>query len=90
MILQLFLSSSRKRRRALKLTLYLLCLIRDAESDALERHYAQLDYLDSDVASEINSGQTALTYKAVEDDCLSSEHALDFLESALEDLEYVY
>ena len=80
------LSSNRNRRRfAVGLALRLLRLIRDIEKDETFRFSDELDEFDSDFQND-----SRREYNAIEDDYIECEHALGFLESAIEDLEYAY
>jgi len=80
------LTSKRKRRCiALSAALWLLRLLRDIEKSELCRN--------SDLLDSFNSETYALSrreYNAVEEKYLSCEHALDILESAIEDIDFAY
>ena len=83
MIFSFFLASgSKRRRRSVAMALWLLRLLRDAESDEMWRYSDLLDTIDADVSRRV--------FVAVEDDYLNSESALGYIESAIEDLEFAY
>jgi len=80
------LSVDRKRRcLAVGLALRLLRLVRDIEKDEAYRYSDKLDefVLDSTNVSRRD-------YIAIEEEYSLCECALDFLESAIEDLEFAY
>jgi hypothetical protein len=82
-IFSFFLASGRKRRcRSVSMALWLLRLLRDAESDEMWHNSDLLDSIDADVSRR--------QYATIEDDYLNSEFALGHLESAIEDLEFAY
>lgn len=82
-IFSIFLASdSKRRRRSVAMTLWLLRLLRDAERDEMWRNSDLLDSIDADVSRR--------EYIAVEDDYINNESALGYLESAIEDLEFAY
>jgi hypothetical protein len=86
MILRFILSLNRKyRRRALGVAVWLLCQIRDAEDVDLQRYLEKLYFLD-----DIQDSSCDYEYMAIEGECLSCEHARDFLQTALDDLECAY
>lgn len=66
------------------MALWLLRQIRNAEDEEMQRHSDQLDCFDLKITDTI-----PLEYDAIEEAYLSCEHALDSLNSAIEDLEYV-
>lgn len=84
-ILRFILSSGRERRRALEMALWLLRQIRNAEDEEMQRHSDRLDCFDLAITDTI-----PFEYNAIEEAYLSCEHALGSLNSAIEDLEYVY
>lgn len=85
-ILGSFFSFSRKhRRRTMGIVLWLLWRIRDAEDDEMQRLSDQLDDFEFEMTEEIT-----FDYAMVEDAYLSCQYALGYLNSAIEDLEYVY
>jgi len=86
--LRAFLTSDpdHKRRRLLvDVVLWLLKLLRDVEMDEMYRYSDMLENSDSDMQSVSGS-----EYLAMEERYSSCECALGFLESAIEDLEFVY
>ena len=82
-ILRFFLASDRNRRCwSASIAIRLLRLLRDAESDEARRLSCMLDEIDADALRR--------KYIAVEDECLCCESALEFLNSAIEDLKFAY
>jgi len=82
-IVRFFLAAGRKRRcRSVAITLRLLRLLRDAESEEMWRLSDILDGIDAEVSRR--------EYNAAEEECLYCESALGFLESAIDDLEFAY
>ena len=80
------LSSGRKRRRrAVGLAIWLLRLVHDIEMGETCRYSDELDRLDS-----MPVRVSRCKYNEVEEEYTSSECALGFLESAIEDLEFAY
>ena len=86
-ILRTILLSKRVRRnRLLMVSIWLLRQIRDAEHDERDRNLTRLECLEMELdEKEFES----VRYRTAEDDYLSCEHAFEFLESAIEDLECV-
>jgi len=80
------LSVDRKRRNfAVRLAIWLLCLVRDIEKDVLYRYSDMLDEFDLD-----SGNSSRRDYIAIEEVCSDCECILGFLESAIEDLEFAY
>jgi len=80
------LSTNRKHRRfAVGFALPLLRLIRDIERDETYRYSDKLDELDLD-----SENLSMCEYNAIEENYTICEHTLDFLDSAIEDLEFAY
>ena len=80
--IQRILLPSKARRRTVGVAIWLLRLVREAEYDDMLRYSDSLD--DSDYDSD------RAAYLAIEDGYIISGHAWSTLESAIEDLEYVY
>jgi len=80
------LSASRKRRCLLAgFALWLLKIARDVEESEMCRYSDELDKL------SLNPGSAPRhKYAAIEDECLNCEHALGFLECAIDDLKFAY
>jgi len=81
-----FLAAKRNRRRlALRVAIRLLRIVRDIEFDEME-HYERLTCaLDNN--SIIDS---QLSFLSAEDEWSASEHALGFLDCAIDDLNFAY
>jgi hypothetical protein len=85
-IFRFFLTSNRNRRCLIvAVILWLLRILRDVEHDEMERNSSILDSLELDF-----EGSSYREYAAIEDKYLNCEHALDFLESAIEDIKFAY
>jgi hypothetical protein len=86
MLFQSILSANRKRRSLMvRGALWLLRSVRDVENDELCRYSDKLDNFYSE-----SSSVSRHIYIAVEEEYLSCEAALEFLNSAIEDLEFAY
>ena len=82
-IFHFFLASGRKRRCMMAgVALWLLRLLRDIEEDEVQRS--------SDMLGACGWEVSRREYNALEDECCACEYALEFLESAIEDLESAY
>jgi len=79
-------SDRRHRRRAVGAVVRLLRLVLDAEQDDMRASEDLLDSLDP----YDGGGFPNRKYNDVEEECLSCEHAMGYLESAIDDLEFVY
>ena len=80
------LTSSRKRRcRAVSVAIWLLRIIYDIETSEMNRCSNLLDDFDFTPGKA-----TKHEYALIEEECISSECALGFLECAISDLEYAY
>jgi len=80
------LTSNRKRRcRAVSAAIWLLRIIYDIETAEMNRYSNLLDEFDF-TPGKASKHEYALT----EEECISSECALGFLECAITDLEYAY
>jgi len=85
-LLKSTLTSNRKRRcRALSAAIWLLRIIYDIETAEMNRYSKMLDEFDC-IPGKVSKREYALT----EEECISSECALGFLECAITDLEYAY
>jgi len=85
-ILRFFLASGRKHRCLMVgVILWLLRLLHDAENDEMRRNSELLDSFESE-----NKDIPRLEYGSIEEEYLSCEGTLGFLESAIEDLEFAY
>lgn len=85
-IFRFFLTSNRKRRYlVVAVILWLLRMLRDVEHDEMERNSSLLDSFELD--SEVSLCREYIT---IEDEYLNCESALDFLESAIEDIQFAY
>jgi hypothetical protein len=85
-LLRLILSAGRKRRSLVACaTLWVLRLLRDIESDEMDRHSDLLDKFD--LSPEFACRRK---YTAVEDDYSECEFTLAFLDSAIDELESAY
>jgi hypothetical protein len=81
-----FLYASREHRiMAIEAVLWLLRQIYDVETGEMQRCLDKLDQLDS-----MDEGFPEDEYSDVEDEYSGSECAVGHLDSAIEDLEYVY
>jgi DNA-binding transcriptional ArsR family regulator len=80
----IFLSKRVRRNRLLKVSIWLVKQVRDAEQDEMDHHLARLEGLEMEMEEKKS---TRVLYRVVEGDYLSCDHALGFLESALEDLD---
>ena len=85
-IFRLFMASRRRRRRIAGAALWLLRLLLDAERAELQRISDLLDSIEPDASR----GGTWREYAAAEDESVSCEYALGFLECAVEDIHYAY
>ena len=86
-IFRFFLASSRRRRlRSIGAAMWLLRLVRDAEHDDMRTNEDMLEGF----ASGDERVFTRKIYNDIEEECLACEHAMGFLESAIDDLEFVY
>ena len=86
-IARLYLASGRKRRlRAINAVIRLLRLIYDVEHDEMRINENLLERFDLEEKAPFSRHK----YNAIEEEYLSSEHALGFLESVIDDLEFVY
>jgi len=85
-IIRFFLGSTHKRRRRMvSLVLFVLRILRDAESDNVWRCSDLLDSFDSG-----SDGASRHMFNAIEDECINCEHALSTLESIIDDLVLAY
>jgi len=85
-LLRTFFVADRKRRSlAVLLALWLLRIICDIERAEADRCYDTLVQLDSD-----SHNVSPRDYAAAEENCSLCELTRDYLESAIEDLEYAY
>ena len=83
---RVILSAARERRSmAVGIALRLLRSVRDVEKDESYRLSDLLDKFD-----QVSENVSRRRYTKTEDEYLNSEHALDALESAIEDLEFAY
>ncbi|MCL1852340.1 MAG: hypothetical protein FWF88_04835 [Peptococcaceae bacterium] len=81
-VLRRFLISKRERRnRLLRISVWLLERICDAENAEILSNWKKLGAI---------AATNSVLYLSVEGEYLSNEHALTCLESALRDLEFVY
>jgi len=80
-----FLADRRRRSLAVELALWLLRIIWDIERSEADRFYDRLVELDSD-SQDVSPRE----YAAAEENCSLSEFTRDYLESAIEDLEFAY
>jgi len=86
-MLRFFLTPVRKRRlRVVSVVILLLRLLRDIEHDEMCSNEDLLESFDS----ECESPYACCKYNIIEEEYLSCEHAINFLDSAIDDLEYVY
>lgn len=85
-IFRFFLSSNRKRRCLVAaVILWLLRLLRDVEVDEMERNSSLLDNFES-----VPEGYLRSKYNAIEEEYTSCEFTLGALDSAIEDIGFVY
>jgi hypothetical protein len=85
-LFQSILSANRKHRSlAVRSVLWLLRIVRDVENDEMCSYSDKLNKIDSE--PDIVSRHV---YIAVEEEYLACETALEFLNSAIEDLEFAY
>jgi len=81
-----FLAAKRNRRRlVLQLALRLLRFVRDIEFDEMERFETLICAFDTDSYTD-----SQLRFINAEDEWSASEHALGFLDSAIDDLFFAY
>jgi len=81
-----FLSANRKRRCLLAgLALWLLKIAREVEESEMCRYSDELDKLSLDPGSAPRHN-----YAAIEEGWSNCEHALGFLECAIDDLKFAY
>jgi len=80
-----FLSVSRRRRLAVNFARRLLRLVHDIEENEMNRFSDMLDSFEPN-----HRNYTSRDYAILEDDYLDAENTVAFLDSAIEDLEYVY
>ena len=86
-LFRFILIASRKRRGlVIRFTLRILRLIRDIEKDEAYRYSDKLDELDL-VSGYVSSHDY---YNVIEEKYSVCEHTRDFLDSAIEDLEFAY
>ncbi|MCL2853756.1 MAG: hypothetical protein FWE20_12160 [Defluviitaleaceae bacterium] len=88
---QSILSAGRTRRRrarrsrAVCFAIWLLRLVRDSENTELRRHMDMLDKIDFEASSA-----SRREHDAIEDDCTECEHAIGYLDCAIDDLDFAY
>jgi len=78
-------ANHRRRRRTVGFAVWLLRQVRDAEMDKARRCSSELERLDS-MPGKVSRSK----YSEVEEEYLSCEDALGFLETAIEELEFAY
>ena len=78
-------ANHRRRRRTVWVAVWLLRQVRDAEMDKAYRYSNELERLDS-MPGKVSRSK----YNEVEEEYLSCEDALGFLETAIEELEFAY
>ena len=78
-------SSHKRRRKAVGVTLWLLRQVFEIEKDEMYRYSDQLDCFDVKPVGILRHD-----YIELEEQYSCCEYVLGFLESAIEDLEYVY
>jgi hypothetical protein len=81
-----FIAAKRKRRRlALGVALYLLCILRDIEYEEMERHNQILCSFEDDSGAD-----SRCLFLNAEDEWSACEHALGFIDCAIDDLKFAY
>lgn len=84
-----FMSADRnRRRRVVGFSLWLLRIVRDIEEIEMYRCSDQLDMLE--LYNGRDAGYYSREYIAIEEKCSNCEHALGFLECAIDDLGFAY